>query len=305
MARHLAVAPIEPQFYGAFLQQDGSRAPSAGGGRDIPHTMPGIVEQEWPALKLELAAMFKTKTRDEWCELFAGSDACVTPVLTLAEAGRASAQSGARRIHRSGRSAAKCAGAALFAHVCPILRARPRKQVPICKPCSPTGASNAWHQDMQRDVWILNYPKSISPFRDMVRKWVDKEAPKSWARELEQDEHNYPFALWDKFTEAGFHGVGIAEEFGGQGGDVVMQMILGRELARSLAGLAWIWGITSFAGSKSIGIYGIGFSEEEVSAADRRRQAACGHRVHRARRRHGRARCAAHGGGKGRRRLGA
>jgi acyl-CoA dehydrogenase len=93
-------------------------------------------------------------------------------------------------------------------------------------------------------------------FRDTVRKWVDREAPKSWARELEKDEHNYPFALWDKFTEAGFHGVGIAEEFGGQGGDVVMQMILGRELARTLGGLAWIWGITSFAGSKSIGIYG-------------------------------------------------
>lgn len=93
-------------------------------------------------------------------------------------------------------------------------------------------------------------------FQDMVHKWVDKETPKSWARELEQDEHHYPFALWDKFTEAGFHGVGISEEFGGQGGDVVMQMILGRELARSLAGLSWIWGITSFAGSKSIGIYG-------------------------------------------------
>jgi len=93
-------------------------------------------------------------------------------------------------------------------------------------------------------------------FRDAVRKWVDKEAPKSWARELERDEHNYPFALWDKFTDAGFHGIGIKEEFGGQGGDVVMQMILGRELARTLGGLAWIWGITSFAGSKSIGIYG-------------------------------------------------
>lgn len=93
-------------------------------------------------------------------------------------------------------------------------------------------------------------------FQDMVRRWVDKEVPKEWARSLEKDEHNYPFALWDKFTEAGFHGVGISEEFGGQGGDVVMQMLLARELARSLGGLAWIWGITSFAGSKSIGIYG-------------------------------------------------
>lgn len=93
-------------------------------------------------------------------------------------------------------------------------------------------------------------------FKDMVDKWVNAEVPKSWARELEKDEHNYPFKLWDKFTEAGFHGVGIPEELGGQGGDVVMQMILGRALARSLGGLSWIWGITSFAGSKSIGIYG-------------------------------------------------
>src|SRR6201996_2170828 len=100
-------------------------------------------------------------------------------------------------------------------------------------------------------------------FREMVRKWVDREAPKSWARELERDEHNYPFALWDKFTEAGFHGIGIAEEYGGQGGDVIMQMILARELARSLGGLAWIWGITSFAGSKSIGIYGTPAQKEK------------------------------------------
>ncbi len=93
-------------------------------------------------------------------------------------------------------------------------------------------------------------------FRDVARRWVEAELPKQWSRELERDEHNYPFALWDKFTHAGFHGIGIPEEYGGQGGDVLMQMILARELARSLAGLAWIWGITSFAGSKSIGIYG-------------------------------------------------
>ena len=103
-------------------------------------------------------------------------------------------------------------------------------------------------------------PEEYRAFRDMVRRWVDNEVPKEWARDLEKDEHNYPFALWDKFTEAGFHGVGIAEEYDGKGGDVVMQMLLARELARSLGGLAWIWGITSFAGSKSIGLYG---SEEQ------------------------------------------
>jgi alkylation response protein AidB-like acyl-CoA dehydrogenase len=102
----------------------------------------------------------------------------------------------------------------------------------------------------------FDLPEEYRSFRDMVRRWVDAEAPKAWARELERDEHAYPFALWDKFTEAGFHGVGIAEEYQGQGGDVLMQMLLARELARSLGGLAWIWGITSFAGSKSIGLYG-------------------------------------------------
>ena len=102
----------------------------------------------------------------------------------------------------------------------------------------------------------FDLPEEYRTFRDMVRRWVDAEVPKEWARKLEKDELIYPFELWDKFTDAGFHGVGISEEYGGQGGDVLMQMVLARELARSLGGLAWIWGITSFAGSKSIGLYG-------------------------------------------------
>jgi alkylation response protein AidB-like acyl-CoA dehydrogenase len=93
-------------------------------------------------------------------------------------------------------------------------------------------------------------------FRDMVRRWVDAEAPKDWARKLEQDEENYPFALWDKLTDAGFHGIGIDEEYGGQGGDIIMQMLFARELSRTLGGLIWTWGLTSFAGGKSIGVYG-------------------------------------------------
>jgi alkylation response protein AidB-like acyl-CoA dehydrogenase len=97
-------------------------------------------------------------------------------------------------------------------------------------------------------------------FRDMVRRWVDAEAPKSWARDLERREEEYPFALWDKLTEAGFHGIGIDEDYGGQGGDIMIQMLFARELSRSLGGLLWTWGLTSFAGAKSIGVYG---SEEQ------------------------------------------
>src|SRR6201996_9392683 len=113
----------------------------------------------------------------------------------------------------------------------------------------------------------FDLPEEYRAFQDTVHRWVENEVPKAWARELERDEHSYPFALWQKFTDAGFHGVGIAEEYGGQGGDVIMQMVLARELARSLGGLAWIWGITSFAGSKSIGIYGSDTQKSKFLAA--------------------------------------
>src|SRR6202012_1746641 len=97
-------------------------------------------------------------------------------------------------------------------------------------------------------------------FRKSVRDYVNRELPKSWARELEKDEHQFPHELFAKLGAAGFHAIGIGEEYGGQGGDIMTQMILARELARSLAGLTWVWGITSFAGGKSVGLYG---SEEQ------------------------------------------
>ena len=108
---------------------------------------------------------------------------------------------------------------------------------------------------MARDL-SFDLPEELELFRSETRAWVDRECPKDWARAAEQREHEYPFELWDRLTAAGFHGIGIPEEHGGQGGDVVVQMLLARELARTLGGLAWIWGITSFAGAKSIGLYG-------------------------------------------------
>ncbi|HKR91833.1 acyl-CoA dehydrogenase family protein [Novosphingobium sp.] len=93
-------------------------------------------------------------------------------------------------------------------------------------------------------------------FRDVVRRWVDAEAPKDLMRKLEADEENYPFPLWDALKAQGFFGIGVPEEYGGLGGDVMMQMIFARELARTAGGLIWTWGVTSFAGAKSVGLYG-------------------------------------------------
>lgn len=93
-------------------------------------------------------------------------------------------------------------------------------------------------------------------FQDSVRRWVNAEVPKKWARDIERANEDYPYELWDKLAKAGFHGIGIPEEYGGQGGDVLTQVIFAREAARTLAGLLWAWGTTSFAGVNSINRYG-------------------------------------------------
>ncbi|MEJ6011089.1 acyl-CoA dehydrogenase family protein [Novosphingobium aquae] len=95
-----------------------------------------------------------------------------------------------------------------------------------------------------------------SAFRDIVRRWVNAELPKDLMRQLEADEENYPFVIWDKLKEQGFFGIGIPEEYGGLGGDVVMQMIFAREMARTAGGLLWVWGLTSFGGAKTLTVAG-------------------------------------------------
>ncbi|HEX9832739.1 MAG TPA: acyl-CoA dehydrogenase family protein [Mycobacterium sp.] len=100
-------------------------------------------------------------------------------------------------------------------------------------------------------------------FVSFIHDWVEKEAPKSSALEWEKNENEFPHELWARMAKADLHGVGIAEEYGGQGGDIVTQMLLARGLARSLAGLTWVWGISSFAGGKSVGLYGTEEQKQE------------------------------------------
>ena len=75
--RHVAVAPIEPRFYAQFLHLLGLGEDELPGQWDF---------RSWPRLRERLAAAFRTRTRDEWTAVFAASDACVAPVLSLREA---------------------------------------------------------------------------------------------------------------------------------------------------------------------------------------------------------------------------
>ncbi|WP_417622388.1 acyl-CoA dehydrogenase family protein [Parasphingorhabdus sp.] len=102
----------------------------------------------------------------------------------------------------------------------------------------------------------FNLTEEQVAFRDTVHRWVDAELPKDLMRRLEADEENYPYEIWDKLKEQGFFGIGIPEEYAGLGGDVVMQMIFAREMARTAGGLLWVWGLTSFGGAKTLATAG-------------------------------------------------
>jgi alpha-methylacyl-CoA racemase len=75
--RWISVAAIEGKFYAELLRR-----------LDIePTTMaPQMDREHWPAAQDRLAALFKTRTRKEWCRLLEGTDACFAPVLTTDEA---------------------------------------------------------------------------------------------------------------------------------------------------------------------------------------------------------------------------
>jgi acetyl-CoA C-acetyltransferase len=75
--RFIALGAIEPQFYALLRAEAGLT-----GAEWDDHRDPAC----WAALKPRLAAIIRTRTRDEWSAATEGSDACVTPVLSMAEA---------------------------------------------------------------------------------------------------------------------------------------------------------------------------------------------------------------------------
>ena len=75
--QYVSLGSIEPQFYALLVEK---------AGLDPERFKPQMDQSQWPALKAELARVFKTKTRDEWCAIMEGTDVCFAPVLSLLEA---------------------------------------------------------------------------------------------------------------------------------------------------------------------------------------------------------------------------
>ncbi|WP_119353000.1 CaiB/BaiF CoA transferase family protein [Azohydromonas sediminis] len=77
--KYVAVGAIEPQFHAELLARLGL---------DAAEFKRPLDPAQWPQHKARLAAVFATRTRDEWCTVLEGSDACFAPVLDWDEAPR-------------------------------------------------------------------------------------------------------------------------------------------------------------------------------------------------------------------------
>jgi alpha-methylacyl-CoA racemase len=75
--KYMAIGAIEHQFYEELIERTGLKD------EELPFQMD---RTQWPSLKERFAALFKTKTRDEWQALLEGTDACAVPVLSMTEA---------------------------------------------------------------------------------------------------------------------------------------------------------------------------------------------------------------------------
>jgi len=75
--RHVSIGALEPQFYETLCRL---------AGLDDPAYRARADKAAWPDLSRRMEAVFKSKTRDEWCAVLEGSDACFAPVLTMSEA---------------------------------------------------------------------------------------------------------------------------------------------------------------------------------------------------------------------------
>jgi alpha-methylacyl-CoA racemase len=77
--KYVSIGAIEAKFYAELLSRLNLRS----------EDLPGQYERaRWPEIRELFARAFKTRTRDEWCAAFEGSDACFAPVLTFSESRR-------------------------------------------------------------------------------------------------------------------------------------------------------------------------------------------------------------------------
>jgi alpha-methylacyl-CoA racemase len=75
--KFITIGSLEPQFYALLLKLTGA---------DDPVFRAQMDHHQWPQMKARFTALFKTRSRDAWCAVLEGTDACFAPLLDMAEA---------------------------------------------------------------------------------------------------------------------------------------------------------------------------------------------------------------------------
>jgi alpha-methylacyl-CoA racemase len=82
--KFVAIGALEPQFYATLIEKAGLDPQTFGAAGMVSPA--GFDPAVWRDMKAKMADVFRTRTRDEWCALLEGTDACFAPVLSLSEA---------------------------------------------------------------------------------------------------------------------------------------------------------------------------------------------------------------------------
>ncbi|MEI9476899.1 MAG: acyl-CoA dehydrogenase family protein [Deltaproteobacteria bacterium] len=101
----------------------------------------------------------------------------------------------------------------------------------------------------------LRFTEEQLMLRDTVRRFAETEVTREVAREIDEQDR-FPHELLEKLCDLGFMGINVPEEYGGQGGNVIDEMIFFEELARKLPVLAWAAGNIILYGNAIIGTNG-------------------------------------------------
>ena len=108
----------------------------------------------------------------------------------------------------------------------------------------------------------FNFTEEQKMLRDTICRFVETEIPREVAVEIDEKDE-FPHELLQKLCDLGFMGINVSEEYGGQGGNVIDEMIFFEEISKKLPVLAWAAGNIILYGNTIIGVNG---NEEQKKA---------------------------------------
>ena len=101
----------------------------------------------------------------------------------------------------------------------------------------------------------FRFTEEQNMLKETVRRFAEAEIPRELAVEIDEEDR-FPHELLQKLSDLGFMGINVPEEYGGQGGNVVDQMIFFEEISKKLPVLSWAAGNIILYGNEIIGTNG-------------------------------------------------